>query len=460
MEMKKVITLFLIFIVIAGTVFAQSYGLGNTNPSVFTKYRVPETVLGLAQFNSNLTYTSSNNIISGNGAGFYSDQSMFNSAFMYQLTPQYQYLNENDERVFSLNGILDGVYNYQTEKRSDEVNSTNNKQATITLDFSAGYSKYFSPDNLFFNVASKVLVNINEQYNKDETVSPDDIYEGGKSQQYTLRLGIGWGKVRNVTPVVSAIRFQERLKQLSLLNKDLSENTINNLAQQFAKSDYYDIAYVRPEKYFWQGIEETLAKDSVSLKGLNEYGSTYLHEIPNEIRFLRREGFQASINMQLYYDNYYLSTIANAGGISEYLSAQLNANFEYSHQLNLNSQIRTSLSLSGGPNLAESSIINQEFGSTLNIGYDYELTDRFVMSLNNAFSVLFTNKKQSLPQQRIMNNTFSVSFDYFLEDKISLNSTYSLIYLENKYQYMTASNVYNNFKIGITYYFDEGYIFQ
>ena len=104
--------------------------------------------------------------------------------------------------------------------------------------------------------------------------------------------------MRNVTPVASAIRFQERLKQVNMLNSDLSDNTIEDLAQQFYKQPYYSIVHERPDKYFWQDVEKTLPNDGVSLKDLNMYADAYLRESVNEVRFFRNEGFMAGVNLR------------------------------------------------------------------------------------------------------------------------------------------------------------------
>jgi hypothetical protein len=51
-----------------------------------------------------------------------------------------------------------------------------------------------------------------------------------------------------------------------MLNNDLSEKTIEDLAQQFYKHSYYSTVHERPDKYFWQDIEKTLSNDGIILR--------------------------------------------------------------------------------------------------------------------------------------------------------------------------------------------------
>jgi hypothetical protein len=454
--MKKLIYLLIMLTLMVSTNFAQNYGIGNTNPAVFTKYRIPETILSVTQLNSNLSYSSTNNTQSDLGTGYYPSRANFNSNLNYELTPKYQYLNERDDQKITFTAKLDGIYNYYGQKNSNDIYESYNKRININFEASSEYNKYFGQDNLFFNLASSAYVTIDELYSNPYN-STVEVYSSNKVQNYTLRLGFGWGKIRNVTPVVSAIRFQERLKQLNLINNDLSGNAINDLAQQFSKEDYYGLVHDRPGKYFWQDVEDVLVKHNLSSNSLNEYSRQFLQETPYEIRFLRKEGIEAMLDLRFEYDNIYTSETSL---ISENLSPQLYGFLEFDHQLNLNSQLRAYVSLSGGPNLSEHSLTNQTYDCLLSINYDYELTNRFVMSIGNSLSQVFTNRKHALPQIKSLVYNLSVSCDYFIEDQISLTTRYTFNYNGTNYQYVKTSGVNNNLSIGITYFIDRGFILK
>lgn len=117
---------------------------------------------------------------------------------------------------------------------------------------------------------------------------------------------------------------------------------MRDLAQKFSQNSYYPEVYNRPDKFFWQDIEKTLANDGVTLTGLNQYADSYLREVLNEVRFIRNEGLELSLSLKLdYYNNY-----ASFSGITEKFYTLLNGSLIYSHQLNLNSQLSFNMSLS------------------------------------------------------------------------------------------------------------------
>ncbi|MDP4176325.1 MAG: hypothetical protein Q8933_20255, partial [Bacteroidota bacterium] len=288
-------------------------------------------------------------------------------------------------------------------------------------------------------------------------------YYGSKNQNYDFQFGIGWGKYRNVTPVVTALRFQQRLKQLNLLNNDLSSKAVEDLAEQFSRQDYYSSVYNRPDKYFWRDIEKVLINDNiVSLNSLNQYANSYLREVPNEMRFIRNEGLASGIGLEVNYVNNYYSanyTYYNPK-ISEEFYTLANAYIQYSHQLNLNSQFGFLLSANGGPNLIKNSAIKQRYMLSAQLGYDYELTDRIVASAEENFSLSFYNSDL---QEKSLYNSVSLGLNYFIEDNVLLKASYNWRYSDDKHisginNFQWNSNNYVN--LGITYYFDRGILYM
>ncbi len=461
--MRHSILLIVLLIIISTQLKAQSYGLNNADPSLFSKYRIPETNLSSlyfgvqSSFNSqksdNLyadpTYSSSNDNLTRN----------FNSS----LSPSYYLLKETDDRVLKINTRISGAYNYNYSKQNSFRNYNNNlmvynnysKQVGFNLNllFEGDYRNYIAATDLFYSFGSDFLLDIYDRKIDNDNIN-DNSYEGAKTQSYDFTIGIGWGKIRNVTPVVSAIRFQERLKQLNLINDDLNENTIEALAEQFSKSSYYLQVYDRSAKYFWQDIEKTLANSGVSLSGLNQYGSNYIREVPNEIRFSRNEGIITGLNLQLLYDNSFHSYNSS---LNEQFFTLANAYLNYSHQLNLNSQLSFDISLSGGPNLIKNSLVKQEYMFNSLVSYYFELTDRIVASIVNNFALTFQN---ATIQRKTLSNNLKIGMDYFLEDKLALNASYQLAYRDKKLEFQKNTAANNYITLGLTYYIDRGFIYN
>jgi hypothetical protein len=464
--MKNVIKALLITAFISSSILAQSYGLGNTDPSVFSKYRIPETNLHSFWINPNFSFSSTKNISSNTTASYLpyyptevtNTTSTYNSSLTASVYPRYYLLNENDERVFSLDIYMGGLLNYNTSRQSGDLHDNDNKEFNFNSEIKSNYLRYFNSSELFLSASAALNVSILTKY-IDNTVYPFYTgYTGEKKQSYLVSFGFGLGKVRNVTSLVSAIRLQERLKQLNLLNNDLNESTIENLAQQFARLNYYSEVYDRSEKYFWQGIDNVLSQEKVSLKGLNMYSSAYLREVNNEVRFLRREGLAASVNLQFNYNNNYSSTYFIPSKVYEQLYIMGNASVDFSSQLNLNSQIHSSLFLSGGPGLIENSDLRQQYLINLGIGYNYEFTDKIVISVDNNFYLNFYNYKSHTSQQRNLTDNLNFTLAYFIEDNIAINIHYTWSFNELKDYMAKQSLCDNNIQVGLTYFFDRGFI--
>jgi len=336
--MKSRIFLLVLCAITSISAMAQTYGLDNADPSLFSKFRIPETDLSSLWFGTNLNYSSNkstsqvyNNYLSTN--------------FSYSLSPQYYLLKESDDRYLSLEVTPSGGYqNLRYGNIADTLSNNYTKSRTDNLNIKVNeiYRNYIGGNDLFYSISSNSIINIFEEYgdNPLTDTTRQTTYLGDKQQSYDFSFGIGWGKMRNVTPVVSALRFQDRLKQLNLLNSDLSEKTIEDLAQQFYREGYYASVHVRPDKYFWDDVEKTLSADNVSLSGLNQYADSYIREVPGELRFARNEGMVTGVNLQISYNNNYYSYAP----INEQLYTLGNAYLDYSHQLNLNSQVSLNLS--------------------------------------------------------------------------------------------------------------------
>ncbi len=454
MKTSVVLLLFLSFLSIE--VSAQTYGLDNADPSVFSRFRIPETDLSSLWFNTNLSFLATKATSQINGE-------VSSASFNYSLSPQYYLLKESDDRYLSLNAGAYGSYyhnHYESEQTGASTSTYSNSNSnTLDLAMNEVYRDYGSTNDFFYSINSTGQLAIASQYN-DQPISDSTrrtFYDGEKAQNYTFSIGFGWGKMRNVTSVVSAIRFQERLKQISLLNHDLDEKTIEDLANQFYRQGYYSSVHVRPDKYFWDDVEKTLSDDSVSLAGLNQYADSYIREVPGELRFSRNEGVVVGVDLQVSYINNYGST--NNPSISEQLYTLGNAYLDYSHQLDLNSQVNFDISFSGGPSLTKSSIVKQEYVFSADAGYDYELTDRIVTSIYNTFGLNFYNQE---PQAKRLSNELSFQLNYFVEDNLSLTGSYTWNYTASKYMSLPDRETqdHNSIQIGFTYYFERGLLYK
>lgn len=459
-----IILLLIVSFFIIEKIEAQTYGLDNTDPEVFTKFRIPSTDLRALWLNTNVHFNSNKYINSAKQTPF-SDYSSneYSSNFSYSLSPQYLLLHESEDMYFTISANLNGAYdhNYTSHENSQSVSSDKVKQNNYSaiINVSMTLNDYISSSNFFYSTGSTIYINMRESKFEQTSGSASESFRNNKSQNYSISLGIGFGKLRNVTPVVTAIRFQERMKQLGLINSNLSNKTIEDLAMQFFKQPYYSDVHSRPEKYFWKGIDDVISKDGISLQGLNMYASAYLRESLNEVRFFRQEGLVAGLNLVLKYSNLYEYPLI----LTEDLTLAFNPYFTFSHQLNLKSQINFSASFTGGPVISKHSNTRQNYTISVRAGYNYELTDRLVCSVEDDFGYSLINTSN---QNKSWSDALTLDLSYFVEDDILISSSYRWSYNHATYQgydpgqypSVVSENLYNTFDFGVTYYFDRGFL--
>lgn len=453
--------LLMLVLVLQISIEAQNYGLDERSTDIFQRYKIPYTKLHSFNIGANFDFNSQNNINNYPTSSFHE----FSSRLSGSLAPAYYYLRESDDRQLSLNSTISGSLSRNFNRNSNPYENTQENKHLLISNLFSLKNYYKEGEDLFYSISSLINVQMNESiYKRKQNEQPDyRSYSSDKQQNYEVSLGWGLGRKRNVTHVISALRFQKRLKQLNLIENDFDDNTITLLAQQFSRYNSYSDIYIRTPKYFWDDLFKVLDNTNINAGDLNPYAINYLQEVPNEIRFLRNEGYfiQAILSVN-YYNTFNVSDYENQpgypvrqSGYYEGLYILPGISFSYSHQLNLNSQLYVGIIIKGGPNITTPQNVKQQYSANLNLGYNNELTDRLVFSFDNTleYNTINTNLVQ-----KNLNFNSSTSFIYFIEDNISLNFNYEF----NAYKFDYSSFIQktnrttNNIHFGITYYFDKG----
>ncbi|MDP4176051.1 MAG: hypothetical protein Q8933_18880, partial [Bacteroidota bacterium] len=230
--MKRSIFIFLISF-LSANLYAQNYGLDNADLSLFSRYRIPETTVKNFMVQTNLNYTSSHN----NNSQPNQKSNSLSTIFDYSLAPQYFLRKESDDNSLFLNISANGTYARQSNKNQSTTtsypivgqevsysfseNDNHNSRSRVVFDITSSCRNYLNNSMIFYALTSDMRLSLNDEYYTNSLTKRDNYYYGSKNQNYDFQFGIGWGKYRNVTPVVTALRFQQRLKQLNLLNNDL-----------------------------------------------------------------------------------------------------------------------------------------------------------------------------------------------------------------------------------------------
>ncbi len=450
--MNKLYLIVIVFILIAVPLFGQNYGLDNTDPGIFGKYTLPATKVQSLNLGGSFSFMRNNIIIQQSPV----DQFSRLSSYSFGLNPSYTLINESDDDYLSIFTKFSG--GYSTSKENQNNTEIKNKSSVLNFQFSNTTRKYISGSNLFYNDDIDLEIIGNDQnkstsYNDKKSISYSSF---NRQQRYRFSIGFGYGKIRNVTPLVEAARIQERLKYLNVIDNNFDDETMLDLAKAFSRADYFSIAHNRPEKYFWESIGDVLEQHNIPVNNLNQYANSYLREVLNEVRFYRREGILVYLNFALDYYNYFSKNQIPSSNLVEEFDAKIKFGLSGSKQLGLNSQIWADFTAAGGPNVLKSPSLRQEYNFLLKVGYDYELTDRLVFSVNNQAYYLIQNVHGKYKR---FENHASAVFTYFVEDFTSINLSYNWSLKqtpagEDFYAGSSSSN--HQVSLGFTYYLFRG----
>ena len=190
----------------------------------------------------------------------------------------------------------------------------------------------------------------------------------------------------------------------------------------------------------------------VDVTKVNPYASAYLREVFDELRFLRYNGYRFQLFGAYSYDKYWTKYNGREKW-GERTFVVGGTEFELSKLLSINSQLRFKTEASAKIDVATNPSIKQEYEIDQLIEYSHELTDKFLFNVRNNFNYIIRNYSDE-QGKRIVNN-FNLSFDYFLEDYISIGTTYSWKHyfrheIESSPNYTENDH---NLNIGVTYFF-------
>ncbi len=108
-------------------------------------------------------------------------------------------------------------------------------------------------------------------------------------QNVDVRLGVGVGRVRVVTPVIRALRVRERLRAVGADTR-LSDNQVQAAARQLARRPGYEAVYDRPDKPFWRDFFEV-----AEVPAQTPFETFYVADVLREPVGVRREGAELQV---------------------------------------------------------------------------------------------------------------------------------------------------------------------
>lgn len=269
------------------------------------------------------------------------------------------------------------------------------------------------------------------------------------------RLGIGFGRLRDVTPVIRALRVRERLNELGR-DGVLSSENVQAAAQQFARRPGYAPVYDRGDKYFWNDFFSGIEAQSSELLA---YESFYLAESLVEQVARRQEGYEVSAGVDLDYSNMLDKVDRDAGLNERSKSIRSSVGFFTEGRYATNLSLRQQVTIFGGaeyaiPTEGETSI-DSALETRVGAQHLWEIADRYQLITSAT-----TRYQRQKPETGDTTTGFDVlassDFAIFVENNVRLNA--GLNYSLSTQNYGNAQVTRNNlrFSFGINYFLFRG----
>lgn len=395
----------------------------------------------------------------------------------FGISPAYDYFRESEDLNILANSSLLLSMNKRTNKREDEDNNSgviiNNDRKNssgvkrIGLNIDVESQKYVS-DNFFIEVDWRSFIRYDFDRNSTKIDGAVDITTNSKNRFILIEpnAGIGFGRIRNITPVIRALRLNERYKTLG--NTSLTKQEIEFSSVQFTRYQGYQRRYDRPLKYFWKDLDNGI--DS-KLSGLNAFDLFYLNDVFNENLGSRFEGYSIILTGGYSYSNSlskqdYDDSTPDQRSFSIVRVANTELSAQWYKNLNLNHQISAGLSNQIYFPLEKRISTELSFMSQFESGWLWVLSDLF--QLNNQLRITYNReriKNIELFKEHNLFTNVSSQLSYFIENKLLLSTSFGLNQRHQSRDYALSDNLYDesllrnswdiSFSISLRYYLNR-----
>jgi hypothetical protein len=339
----------------------------------------------------------------------------------------YSFLRSSDAERLVVSGRLgsshevDKGYGFSFDD-DDEFDNARRFAANTSLD--TEYDRYFKNK---LHLGGSVRVH-NDYSNNLEYVLTDDKsdWKKGRTDKQngfggSFALAVGIGRIRDVNPVIHALRFRERFAELGLA-PELTDAQVQEVAGLFSQYSGYDFIYDRQDKYFWDTLYKT-----VGVEALTPFQMYYLRESFGESIGYRREGWQLDLAGTIGV-HHYESSLQD---YSRLVHQKIGLSFQWSKNLNLNHQ----LSAHFYPGYSRQQVSDYvEYGRNIqaDVEHLWVVADRVLLT-SGAEITLDDSKLKYAARLNADNRTFEYDlynvyseFSFFIEDFLALSLPISI----------------------------------
>jgi hypothetical protein len=335
--------------------------------------------------------------------------------------------SESENNIMEVDWDLSYRFNYR--RHPESYNTRISRNHYLQSDLYVSNKKYSTPSN-YINLETMVNFDYRYEYSDASYSCYSDYEANHRTYEATILAGFGKGKVRDITPVIRALRFKKRYNSLGKSN--LTDQEIENLAEVMATYSGYSYVYDRSSKKFWNAAFNTLGNKMVEMDG---YETFFVTEALSEQVGSRLEGSDVNFNIQYtrveenndgkYYDYVY----SYAGPV---LQARVYSNLSTRYQISFDLEASYLFGIS------DLKPFENVFLSVLNHSQLFTITDRLIYTFNGYLTT------QNYNYEVGDNKGFIVEifndFSYYLEDNLTLSLF--IDYLFQKFDHDTIDNSY------------------
>lgn len=375
-----------------------------------------------------------------------------------RLRPRYRGFWESEERRFFLRfspriSLGRSGSNLSPDRPDREVDPPDVEEDDLQYDAGFGFQgtlrEYVTDRAFLLTDAEGLLDYSNRQFTREASSDRGPSERNNTAINFfvrtDLRLGIGVGRVRVVTPVIRALRMRERLRVVAP-GTSVPDQQVQAAAGQLARRPGYRSVYDRSDKYFWRDFFETIGGSQQS-----PFETFYVADVLREPVGVRREGSEFTIGPSGSYERDLRRTEEDGvleerdfderGTVGGFAHGQWYRNISLRHQLGADVKATyTHFVDSRGP-------LDHEVGGTVEGQWLWVVADRIRLDTRLRANLRHRNDSQEDALQSQTRSTLSSDVIVFVENSLRLTAG-----AEAGYEYVeTSSRSMSEFRTGLRF---------
>jgi len=336
-----------------------------------------------------------------------------------------RYLRENENLFLYSDLILNGTWDNSRQGHGPAVHRNEDISGQYRIYGIA--QQYLGQSSWFANGSLMSIGNYNEVHRSrsdHEEDREETIIENTGSHHASV--GLGFGRIRDVTPLIRASRLSERL--VALGRPRLTERQIQKVAQVLAQEYGYRIVFDRPDRRFWSDVLDPM----IPGEPLTVAEIFYLTDVLQENLGTRNQGYELAVQ----------GTYRRLGGGDEaenepsarcYASGSKNLSLDWQVYGSFSTEWRWRNGIEGAENDSQY--------SHLGLGVLWSIADRILMDGTIMGKRLHTDYEEVDVSFTDYDVRAEITLDVFIEDRLSLRPVAGVVWGERSHD--QEDGIYN-----------------